>query len=65
MNGRFDRLFRGGAWVLVGAGISYLYLGARGAIDGSTVWAPLAVLGVAAVAVGIALLRWFQRGGRP
>ncbi len=58
---RFNRLFRLAAWLLVAAGIWYLYLGARGALDGSTVWAPLAIVGVAAVAVGTSLLRWFQR----
>ncbi|MGH7628919.1 MAG: hypothetical protein ACREOF_05940 [Gemmatimonadales bacterium] len=57
----FNRLFRFAAWLLVAAGIWYLYLGARGALDGSTVWVPLAIVGVAAVAVGTSLLRWLQR----
>ncbi len=61
MTFRFGRVFRFGAWLLVAAGVWYLYLGARGALDGSTVWAPLAIVGVAAVAVGTSLLRWLQR----
>lgn len=63
MKSRFNSLFRVGAWVLVVAGICYLYLGARGALGGSRVWAPLAIVGVAAVAVGTSLLRWFRRTG--
>ncbi|MGH7517314.1 MAG: hypothetical protein ACREOC_07575 [Gemmatimonadales bacterium] len=58
---RFNRLFRISAWLLIAAGAWYLYLGARGALDGSMVWAPLTVVGVAAVAVGTSLLRWLQR----
>jgi uncharacterized membrane protein YhhN len=58
---RFPRMFRVGAWLLVAAGIWYLYLGARGARDGSTVWPPLVIVGVAALAVGTSLLRWLQR----
>jgi len=54
-------MFRVGAWLLVAAGIWYLYLGARGARDGSAVWPPLVIVGVAAVAVGTSLLRWLQR----
>lgn len=55
---QFSRLFRIGAWVLVAAGVCYLYLGARSAIGGVTAWVPLVVIGVAAVAVGTSLLRW-------
>jgi hypothetical protein len=60
---RFHRPFRLGAWLLIAAGVWYLYLGARGAHDGSTVWVPLAIVGVAAIAVGSSLLRWFRRAG--
>jgi uncharacterized membrane protein len=58
---RFDPLFRVGAWVLVAAGICYLYLAGRRALGGSAGWVPLVVVGVAAVAVGTSLLRWFRR----
>jgi hypothetical protein len=61
MNFHFNRLFRVAAWLLVVGGIWYLYLGARGALDGSRPWMPLVVVGVAALAVGTSLLRWFLR----
>ena len=58
---RFPRSFGSAPGCSIAAGIWYLYLGARGALDGSTVWAPLVIVGVAAVAVGTSLLRWFRR----
>jgi hypothetical protein len=61
MTFRFNRLFRIGAWLLVAAGIGYLYVGVRRVLMGATPWAPLVIVGVAAVAVGTSLLRWFQR----
>jgi hypothetical protein len=65
MSMRFVPLFRAGAWFLVAAGVWYLYLGARSARDGSAVWRPLAIMGVAVLAVGTSLLIWFRRAGRP
>jgi hypothetical protein len=61
VNFRFPRLFRIVAWLLLAAGVCYLYLGARRALVGDTLWAPFVIVGVAAVAVGTSLLRWFQR----
>jgi hypothetical protein len=61
---RYLSLFRAGAWVLVAAGVWYLYLGARGARDGSAAWPHLAAMGVAALAVGTSLLISFRRPGR-
>jgi hypothetical protein len=61
MTFQFNRAFRIGAWVLVAAGICYLYLGGRRALAGEIGWTPLVVVGVAAVAVGTSLLRWFRR----
>lgn len=58
---RFNPLFRVGAWALIVAGLWYLYLGTRGMRDGSTAWPSLVMVGVAAVAVGTSLLRWFRR----
>jgi hypothetical protein len=58
---RYRGPFRILAWLLVAAGGWYLYLGARGARDGSTVWPPLAILGTALVAVGSSLVRWTRR----
>ncbi|HET8624567.1 MAG TPA: hypothetical protein VFM14_13470 [Gemmatimonadales bacterium] len=60
---RFIPLFRAGAWVLVAAGAWYLWLAARSARDGTIVWRPLAIMGVAALAVGTSLLIWFHRSG--
>ena len=60
MTFQFSRLFRIGAWVLVAAGVCYLYLGARSAIGGAPAWVPLVVVGVAAMAVGTSLLRWIR-----
>jgi hypothetical protein len=62
---RFPGLFRIGAWLLIAAGGWYLVLGARGANDGSTTWAPLAIVGAVALAVGTSLLLWFRRSGPP
>ena len=60
---RFHPLFRAGAWVLIVAGICYLYLGAR-AGGMAAVRPSLVIVGVAAIAVGTALLRWFRRAGQ-
>ena len=55
-------LFRAGAWVLIIAGVWYLYLGFGAPRDGvATARIALVVVGVAAIAVGTALLRWIGR----
>ena len=53
-------LFRAGAWILILAGFWYLYLGAREAAA-AAVQPAYVVVGVAAIAVGTALLRWIRR----
>jgi hypothetical protein len=52
----FHPLFRAGAWILILAGFWYLYLGAREAAA-AAVQPAYVVVGVAAIAVGTALLR--------
>jgi hypothetical protein len=58
----FHPVFRAGAWILIVAGFWYLYLGAREATV-AAVRPAYAVVGVAAIVVGTALLRWIRRSG--
>ncbi|HEU5169257.1 MAG TPA: hypothetical protein VFU46_01895 [Gemmatimonadales bacterium] len=60
---RFGPAFRAGGWILTAAGFWYVLLAVRNLRDGMPVSWPLLVLGVAAIVVGTALLRWIRRAG--
>jgi hypothetical protein len=58
---RFARAFRAVGWLLSAGGVVYLYLGLRGLAGGGSVSAPLVILGLIAIVVGTALVRWGTR----
>lgn len=56
-----NRAFRAVGWLFCVGGLVYLYLGGRGLMDGSAVSRPMLILGLIAIVVGTALLRWARR----
>ena len=55
---RYARAFRAAGWVITAGGAIYLYLGVRGA---GGVSAPFIIIGLIAIVVGTALVRWGTR----
>ena len=58
---RYARAFRAAGWVITAGGAVYLYLGIRGLAGGTGVSAPFIILGLIAIVVGTALVRWGTR----
>lgn len=58
---RYARAFRAIGWLITAGGAVYLYFGVRGVAGGGTVSAPLVILGLVAIVVGTALVRWGTR----
>jgi len=61
----FASAFRIVGWLLTGGGIVYLALGLRGAIARPPEGGSFLLLGVVAVVVGTALIRWARRNLQP
>jgi len=55
---RYARAFRAAGWIITAGGSVYLYLGLRS--DGG-VSAPFVIIGLIAIVVGTALVRWGKR----
>lgn len=58
---RYARAFRAAGWVITAGGAVYLYLGLRGPGGDAGVSAPFIILGLIAIVVGTALVRWGTR----
>ena len=58
---RYARAFRAAGWVITAGGAVYLYLGLRGLAGDAGVSVPFIILGLIAIVVGTALVRWGTR----
>ena len=58
---KYARAFRAAGWLITAGGAIYLYLGLEGLAGGGRVSAPLVILGLIAIVVGTALVRWGTR----
>jgi hypothetical protein len=61
----FSAAFRILGWLFTIGGIVYLAFGLRGAVTGTPVGGSFLLLGVVAVVVGTALIRWARRNLQP
>ena len=61
---RYAPAFRLFGWLLTLGGLAYIILGLAGLAGGGINWSPL-VLGLIAVVVGTAVLRWARRALTP
>ena len=58
---RHARAFRAVGWLITAGGAVYLFLGVRELAGGGPISAPFAILGLIAIVVGTALVRWGTR----
>ena len=61
----FASAFRILGWVFTIGGVAYLAFGLRGALAGAADGASFLLVGVVAVVVGTALIRWGRRNLQP
>ncbi|HEU4698929.1 MAG TPA: hypothetical protein VFS40_07110 [Gemmatimonadales bacterium] len=62
---RYSRAFVFFGWAFTVFGLVYLWFGGRGLLEGGPVSWSLAGIGLVAVVVGTALVRWGRRQLRP
>ena len=62
---RYARGFRLAGWLLTLGGIAYIALGAAGLANGTAPTWPPFLLGLIAIVVGTALVRWSRRNLTP